>query len=192
MKTIIFILIISVSLFVNAVNANQCTENQIIKGVYNYQVTPNPLTTKIINDIYFEDLKWRKPDLKFVEETKREYGNNFSNNYGWYDFYYLSVYLSDGTLFYQSKYMNRATPLWNVRYSIIADYYSINHLALIPVLTSFEKSMMDFTCLALGFQIINPDYGFIVERWDGERWLKPNQKSQRNWGETGSLTGPVR
>jgi len=154
MNKIVFVLISSFFLFVNTAQAQKCESRLMYK--------------ELLADIYFQDMRWRRPDLKFtVQKTSNIIivtGEKYHREFGWKG---------------QSRY--------GITMSAYNDVIHVINMAphepfyLTPILPSIFKSNMNFKCLPLGFEIINPDYGFIKERWDGVQWLKPNQRTNRNF-----------
>ncbi len=188
MKTIIFILIISVLLVWGSANADSSFSGQLqCNGDTNLRVAPPKMfespRAKPVNNIYMADLRWRFPGFTFTEKGRSIKVNRKSDG--------KEVYKTERSFRSEGIYLIRIGMLRDTRtyWPLDAYYYPTQ---IIPIVPKFLKALIDFTCLPIGFKILNPDDGLIEERWDGERWLRLNQLSQRNWGETGSLTGPVR
>ncbi len=163
MKKLILSLIIIVLLFAIPVNAAP-----IPYPCDRYE------TQMVVQDILMEDIKWRHPDLRFDVISK------VTASASRYKYYRVDVYDKQNKLVYSSHDHDfRFSMIERLRERYILDQiYSFNLGAIVPLMI---RNTMDFTCLPLGFRIINPEDGLIEERWDGERWLKPYQRSQINF-----------
>lgn len=127
---------------------------------------PETPLEKVLNDIYLEDTRYRRPDLIFTEQNRR----------------IIVSRKSDNSHVQRIQHNTRGLRVYYAR----KDYgyrnnFNLFYASMPPILTSWIKSHIDFTALPLGFEIINPDKGFVKERWDGEEWLTPADLSAINF-----------
>jgi len=112
----------------------------------------------VVGEIILIDLEWRFPYLKFVDTGRILH----------------AVSKADGSPYFSINSEYRIDRLGRMRSQLL-------FAPEIYVVPSHLKGTLNSYALPLGFKIYNPDNGFIEERWDGGNWLRPNQRSQRDF-----------